>query len=125
MSLTTQHGTGHANVDHLANEIFALLNDTNRKESIKDVQLRLAQAASMLVRPTVASEPAIHVALQGLRQDQLEVLFPHLGGMTCAQIAARLGKSEQSVFEELTSTYVQLRYSLGREKPSGGQTFAD
>lgn len=125
MSLTKHQRTKPADVDQLANEIFALLNDENRKQSITDVQLRLAQAATMLVRPTVASESAMQVALRRLPPGQLEVLIPHLAGMTCAEIAAQLEKSEHAVFEDLKSAYVQLRYSPAANDHSCRQTLAD
>lgn len=117
---TNKQETGSVDVDQLANEIFARLNDESRKESIEDVQQRLARAASLLVRPAAISETAVQVALQGLPPNQLEVLFPHLAGLTCAQIAARLEKPEDAVFKELTSAYVRLRFSVGPNNFSRG-----
>lgn len=116
-----------ADVDQLANEIFALLNDENRKDTIDDVQQRLSRAASMLVRPSATSEAAILAALQDLPQSQLDVLFAHLAGMTCPQIAERLDRSEQEVFKDLTSAYVRLRFSVGptnlsSETPADGSS---
>ena len=115
---TPQPINGTTTVDQLANEIFALLNEANRQQSIDAVQARLATAARMLVRPTAESEAAAHLALQELPANQLEVLLSHLGGMTCPQIAARLERSEHAVFEDLTRAYVRLRHSFGADSRS-------
>jgi DNA-directed RNA polymerase specialized sigma24 family protein len=92
-----------SNIDTLANEIFARLNDENCNDAVEDPQLYLTRVTSTLVRPSGAEQEVIHAALQGLPSSQREAMLLHLGGLTCAQIAHRHGKTHQAVLKDLTS----------------------
>lgn len=101
-----------AEVDRLANEIFAALNDASGKSSVEDVQAHLERAASRLMRPASTSDAAMQLALQELPANQLNVLFKYLDGMTCPEIAQSLDRPVEAVRTDLTSAYVHLRFAM-------------
>jgi len=101
-----------SDIDRLAQEIFAILNDVNRKDTTQDRELRLAQAATTLVQPLNAAHAVLYASLQALPSKQRETLLLHLSGLTCTQIARRQGRAHRTALKDLTSAYTQLRFSL-------------
>jgi DNA-directed RNA polymerase specialized sigma24 family protein len=117
--------TQPSDIDALANEIFARLNDENRNDAVEDLQLQLTRAASTLVRPNGAAEAVVNATLQGLPSNQRDVLLLHLSGLTCTQIADQQARMYQAVLKDLTSAYVRLRFSLYPVDQTDAKTPAD
>jgi len=100
-------------IDELADEIFARLNHGDGSASVEDVQLHLERAASALVKHLDASsQAAMQATLQSLTSNQRSALLWHQDGLTCGQIAQRQGRTSAEVLKDLTTAYVQLRFSL-------------
>jgi DNA-binding CsgD family transcriptional regulator len=107
-----QAPTPTSDIDALANEIFAQLNNPDGNNAAEDLRLYLIRAASALVRPSGTAQAVVNATLQSLPSSQREALLLHLGGLTCAQIAQRQGRAHRAALQDLTSAYMRLRFSL-------------
>jgi DNA-directed RNA polymerase specialized sigma24 family protein len=99
-------------IDSLAQEIFARLHDENFNDMTQDPQRYLTQAANTLVHLSGPMPEAVRATLQGFSPNQREMLFMHLRGLTCAQIAQQHGSSDRAVLKDLARSYAQLRFQL-------------
>jgi hypothetical protein len=113
--------TRAANLDALANEMFARLGTAGGDDALKDFQLSLARATEQLARPANVVDGAVQDILRALPPSQLEALILHLNGMPHAQIAQRQGKTDQALLKDLASTYARMRFSLGSTHASDSE----
>lgn len=115
-----QPQTRSSEIDRLAQEIFAQLNDDTGPKTVGDLELQLSQAVSALVPPSGAARAVLHASLLELPSKQRETLLLHLGGLTCAQIARSQRRTHDATLKDLSRAYARLRFSLElTDQPAG------
>lgn len=120
------------NVDVLAQEVSRRLRAANDATLLDDPHshvLRIAaevetewegrarrsrndRGTDAIPAPSASSFNTLRAAVLALRQDERQLLFLHVEGLTYREIAARQALPPQAVLRELIRLYCQLRWRL-------------
>jgi DNA-directed RNA polymerase specialized sigma24 family protein len=117
------------NIDVLAQEVSRRLCDLNDAAVLNDphshvlpiaADVETDRSTDAIPAPSASASSVVRTAVLALPRSRRRLLFLHLEGMSCRQIAANVGSTETMVLGELVQAYVHLRMTMVEEdRPSG------